>query len=81
MSTTLYDLSVPVYIRALEQLAHILKKGEQWADENKVPHEKLLEAKLYEDMKVRFNSNDAYSAPTFDFAASNVFESTWRFTF
>ena len=40
--TSLYDLSVPVYIRSLENLINVLKKGEKWADENKVPHEKLV---------------------------------------
>ena len=49
--TSLYDLSIPVFIRALGNLHHILKKAEQWADENKVDHSKLIQGKLADDMK------------------------------
>ena len=49
---SLYDMSVPVYIRSLENLSNVLKAGEKWADENNVPHEKLLEARLAPDMHV-----------------------------
>lgn len=43
---------VPLFIRALTNLSAFLKKAEQWAEENNVPKEKLLEGKLAEDMKV-----------------------------
>jgi hypothetical protein len=50
--SVLFDMSVPIYIRGLEQLSHLLKLGEEWADQNKVSHEKLLTASLAPDMKV-----------------------------
>ncbi|TKA23609.1 hypothetical protein B0A50_07443 [Salinomyces thailandicus] len=42
---------IAFYIRALNNLDAILKKGEKWAEENNVPKEKLLEGKLADDMK------------------------------
>lgn len=42
---------MPIFVKALENLSHVLKKGEEWADENKVDHSKLLEGKLAPDMK------------------------------
>ena len=49
---SLYDMSVPVYVRALENLLNVLKAGEKWADENNVEHSKLIEARLAPDMHV-----------------------------
>ena len=51
---SLYDMSVPVYIKALENLINVLKKGEKWADENNVDHSKLIDARLHADMNVMF---------------------------
>ncbi|RWX76553.1 DUF1993 domain-containing protein [Neorhizobium lilium] len=50
MSLTLYDISVPVFLRALGNLTEILKKGEAFADEKGIAHQDLLQARLYEDM-------------------------------
>jgi hypothetical protein len=50
MSLTLYDISVPVFLRALSNLDEILKKGEAFADEKGIPHAELLQARLIEDM-------------------------------
>ena len=50
MSVSLYDITVPVFIRALNNLSEILKKGEAFADEKGLKHKELLEARLYEDM-------------------------------
>lgn len=52
--TSLYDMSVPVYIRALEGLMHTLKAGEKWANENNVELSKLTDARLAPDMNVGF---------------------------
>lgn len=49
----LYDMSVPMYISAMQSLLHILKKGETWASENNVELSKLFNARLYDDMNVR----------------------------
>ena len=48
----LFQLTVPGYIRGLEQLSHGLSVGEKWADEHQLPHGKLLEARLAPDMQV-----------------------------
>lgn len=50
MSLSLYDVSIPVFLRAFQNLSEILKKGEAFADENAVPHSDLLEARLFPDM-------------------------------
>ena len=50
MSITLYELSIPVFVRSLTNLSAILKKAEAYADEKGMPHAKLLEARLVDDM-------------------------------
>jgi hypothetical protein len=55
---------VPLLIRGLTQLAHNLEKAEQWAKENNVPTEQLVNARLIDDMQplkfqVHFASNSA----------------------
>ena len=50
MPVSLYEISIPVFIRNLTNLAAILKKGEAYADEKGIPHSKLLESKLVDDM-------------------------------
>lgn len=50
MSLSLYDISVPVFIRSLGAMSAFLEKGRAHADENAIPHETLLEARLYADM-------------------------------
>jgi len=39
-------------LTALDNLTHVLKKGEQWAEENKDSKESLIDGKIAEDMKV-----------------------------
>lgn len=50
MSLSLYEASVPVFARALNNLSTILEKGRAFADEKGMPHSELLEARLIEDM-------------------------------
>jgi hypothetical protein len=50
MSLTLYDVTVPVFIRAFGNLTEILKKGEAFADEKGLAHKELLETRLVDDM-------------------------------
>lgn len=52
MSTTLsmYQASIPVFLRALQNLRHILEKGEAHARERGDDPAALLQARLYEDM-------------------------------
>ena len=50
MSFSLYDVTIPVFIRVFDNLSGILKKGEAFADEKGIPHKELLEARLVEDM-------------------------------
>lgn len=52
MSLTLYDLTIPIMVRQLETLTDVLKQGEQWAKDNNKPESELLEASIYEDMRV-----------------------------
>jgi hypothetical protein len=50
MTISMYQASVPVCIRALTNLAAILKKGEQFAEARKVKPEVLLNSRLAVDM-------------------------------
>jgi uncharacterized protein len=50
MGTSLYDLTVPVYIRSLTNLSAILAKGEAWAAEKGLDPADLLATRLAEDM-------------------------------
>jgi uncharacterized protein len=50
MGTSLYDLTVPVYARALRNLSAILDKGEAFAAEKGIDPADLLATRLVEDM-------------------------------
>jgi hypothetical protein len=47
---SIYDASIPPLKRALSNLSHILKKGEEHADAKKIEHSVLLNARLFPDM-------------------------------
>lgn len=47
---SIYDATIPPLKRALGNLAAILEKGEKYADTKKVPHQVLLDARLFIDM-------------------------------
>lgn len=46
----LYDVSVPVYIKMLENLVNVLEKGKIWTKEQGKMEEEILGAKLAPDM-------------------------------
>jgi hypothetical protein len=50
MALSLYDASIPLFIRGFGNLSAILEKGRAFADEKGLPHSDLLEARLIEDM-------------------------------
>ena len=50
MATTLYDLTVPVFLRGLGAMAGFLEKGRAHADSANMPHAELLDARLAPDM-------------------------------
>ncbi|KAL9527057.1 hypothetical protein SMMN14_09124 [Sphaerulina musiva] len=50
-SLTTYDLTVPIFVRNLEQLVACLKKGEEWAKENNKDPQVLVDASIIDDMK------------------------------
>ncbi|KAF6240228.1 hypothetical protein HO173_001839 [Letharia columbiana] len=50
MPLSLYDITVPVFIRGLTNLSAILSKGSTYADAQNLPPAHLLEARLIEDM-------------------------------
>jgi uncharacterized protein len=47
---SMYDASIPSLKRALNNLSHILKKGEEHADAKKIEHSVLLNGRLFPDM-------------------------------
>lgn len=51
MTTNLYDLTVPVFIRGLRNLSGILAKGAAYAEEKGIDPLTLTGAKLIEDMR------------------------------
>ena len=50
MTISMYQVAVPVFVRALGNLAHVLKKGEQHAKSKNVSDEVLLQTRLIPDM-------------------------------
>jgi hypothetical protein len=50
MALSLYEASIPLFIRGFGSLSAILEKGRAFADESGMAHSKLLEARLIEDM-------------------------------
>lgn len=50
MSISMYQVSVPVFIRMLKNLSEILKKGEAYAGEKKIDPEVLINSRLYPNM-------------------------------
>jgi uncharacterized protein len=47
---SMYNASITPLKRTLNNLAHILKKGEAYADDKKIEHSVLLNARLFPDM-------------------------------
>lgn len=50
MTISMYQVAVPVFVRALGNLAHVLKKGEEHAKSKNVSDEVLLQTRLIADM-------------------------------
>ena len=50
MPLSLYEISVPVFIRGFGNMSAFLEKGRAFADDNGMPHSTLLQARLFEDM-------------------------------
>lgn len=50
MATELYDLTVPAFLRGFKAMSAFLEKARAWADEQGIPHEELLTARLADDM-------------------------------
>lgn len=50
MKISMYQASVPVYIRALGNLSHVLQIGEDYAEEKRVDGKQLLQQRLVFDM-------------------------------
>ncbi len=47
---SMFDATISPLSRALKNLSHILKKGEEYADAKKIEHSVLLNARLFPDM-------------------------------
>jgi hypothetical protein len=50
MATELHDLTVPAFLRGFSAMAAFLAKAREHADAQGIPHDTLLEARLFEDM-------------------------------
>jgi hypothetical protein len=50
MTLSMYQASAPVFVRALDNLTHVLKKGEEHAKTKNVSDETLLQTRLIVDM-------------------------------
>ncbi|KAK5128864.1 hypothetical protein LTR85_000197 [Meristemomyces frigidus] len=48
---SLYDMTVPLFTKRLQQMSHHLEMGEQWCRDNDKPTSTLVEARIHEDMK------------------------------
>jgi uncharacterized protein len=50
MTLSMHQAAVPVFVRALDNLAHVLRKGEEHARSKDVTDETLLQTRLIPDM-------------------------------
>lgn len=50
MPVSLYEISVPIFIRGLNTLSHILTEAEKYAQEKDIPISEFTDARLYPDM-------------------------------
>ena len=50
MTLSMYQASIPVFVRALENLRHVLQRGEAFATEKGIAPEVLLQQRLIVDM-------------------------------
>jgi uncharacterized protein len=50
MSISIYQTSVPIFVQGLETLAHILRKGEDYAGANNIDPVTFVDARLAPDM-------------------------------
>ena len=50
MTISMYQASVPVFLRVLGNLRHVLEKGEAHATEKQIAPEVLLQSRLFPDM-------------------------------
>lgn len=50
MSLSLYDITIPAFVRALKNLSNNLKRGQEYAAQNGLDERELLDARLYPDM-------------------------------
>ncbi|MEO4001675.1 DUF1993 domain-containing protein [Mesorhizobium sp. CAU 1732] len=71
MPLSLYDISIPVFIRGFGNLSRNLDKGRAFADERGVAHSQLLEARLFEDM-TPLTAQIQRASDTARFAATRV---------
>ena len=51
MTLSLYEITIPVYIRALTQLSKVLQKAVDHADEKGISHSELFNARLAPEMQ------------------------------
>ena len=50
MPLTLYEITIPVFVRSFGSLRAILEKGRAFADEKGISHDELTAARLFPDM-------------------------------
>jgi len=50
MSLTMYECSIPVFLRYLNNLSLLLQKGKSYADDKEIEHSILVNARLYPNM-------------------------------
>ncbi|HQX65747.1 MAG TPA: DUF1993 family protein, partial [Dokdonella sp.] len=50
MTLSMYQASVPVFVRALGNLSNILKKAQAHAEQHKIDPSVLLDSRLYPNM-------------------------------
>ena len=50
MSLTMYECSIPIFLRYLDNLSSLLEKGASYASEKEIEHSILVNARLYPNM-------------------------------
>lgn len=51
MTTSLYNQTIPIFVKHLKNLSGVLTKAVQHADEKGISHEAIIQHRLFPDMR------------------------------
>ena len=85
MSTTtetqVYDITIPLFTKRIQQLRHYISKSEQWCKENSKDPSNLIQARIYEDMRpLAFQIQTCYRMVIYLYTTLDIHTSDLKYT-